>query len=162
MRRLCERPGCSQPAEVAYRIEPDQLSVWLARADAVDGEETNVLCRRHADAMVVPLGWSLDDQREPVPRLFRPADPVAVVASVRPPARRQPAGRPDSRDEPTQLELGDEQPTAVADDLTTETALEAAWQPVFDQSDDLGGLLHAATPLLARAFGGAPRPPKKP
>jgi hypothetical protein len=32
-------------------------------------------------------------------------------------------------------------------------APEPAWKPVFDQTDDLGGLLHTRSPLLARAFG---------
>ena len=31
--------------------------------------------------------------------------------------------------------------------------VKAAWKPVFDQTDDLGGLLHTRSPLLARAFG---------
>ena len=31
------------------------------------------------------------------------------------------------------------------------------WRPRFDQTDDLGGLLAARTPLLARAFGGRRR-----
>ncbi len=30
---------------------------------------------------------------------------------------------------------------------------EEHWEPHFDPDDDLGGLLNAATPLLARAFG---------
>jgi Protein of unknown function (DUF3499) len=30
---------------------------------------------------------------------------------------------------------------------------EARWEPHFDPDDDLGGLLDATTPLLARAFG---------
>ncbi len=31
-----------------------------------------------------------------------------------------------------------------------------AWSPHFDQSDDLGGLLRASSPLLSRAFGSPP------
>ena len=34
----------------------------------------------------------------------------------------------------------------------------APWKPVFDQSDDLGGLLTAESPLLSRAFGRRNRP----
>ena len=151
MGRLCERPGCSQPAEVAYRIEPDQLSVWLGLNDSSGADEPNLLCGRHADAMVVPLGWSLDDQREPVPRLFRPPAPVAAVASSRPPSRRATpsagAAQPGSAQPgPAQLDFGDDEPPPVGE-----------WRPVFDESDDLGGLLQAHSPLLARAFGGAPR-----
>jgi hypothetical protein len=73
------------------------------------------LCKRHADAMVLPRGWTLDDRREAEPRLFRPrrrgagatasatrrkkvAEPAAdAVAAVVPqptlPLRRPPAER---------------------------------------------------------------------
>ena len=33
------------------------------------------------------------------------------------------------------------------------------WTPTFDDDDDLDGLLTARSPLLARAFRGADRPP---
>ncbi len=32
------------------------------------------------------------------------------------------------------------------------------WQPAFDEDDDLDGLLHVDSPLLARAFRGTDRP----
>ena len=73
MPRLCERPGCSTPADVAYGFDADALVVWLDGFDVAQGSRSGVLCRRHADAMVVPLGWMLDDRREPVPRLFTAA-----------------------------------------------------------------------------------------
>ncbi len=73
MPRLCERPGCSTPADVAYGFDADALAVWLDGFDMAQGSRSGVLCRRHADAMVVPLGWMLDDRREPVPRLFSAA-----------------------------------------------------------------------------------------
>ena len=74
MGRLCERPGCSEVAAIAYGFDVDQLLVWLAPRDP-DAEPLRAgsLCRRHADAMVVPRGWTLDDRREARPRLFRSA-----------------------------------------------------------------------------------------
>jgi hypothetical protein len=36
------------------------------------------------------------------------------------------------------------------------------WTPNFDTDDDLGGLLSASSPLLARAFRGAERPRESP
>jgi hypothetical protein len=36
------------------------------------------------------------------------------------------------------------------------------WSPNFDTADDLGGLLSASSPLLARAFRGAERPRESP
>ncbi len=35
----------------------------------------------------------------------------------------------------------------------------APWKPVFDQADDLDGLLTARSPLLSRAFGRRDRTP---
>ena len=65
MGRLCERPGCSEVAAIAYGFDVDQLLVWLAARDP-DGDPLRAgsLCRRHADAMIVPQGWTLDDRRE--------------------------------------------------------------------------------------------------
>lgn len=182
MARLCERPGCSQPAEVTYGINADQLVVWIEPFDGALAHRAGVLCRRHADAMVVPLGWMLDDRREAVPRLFRTKE---VVPSVAPRARRHRTHH--ARDETGQLSLpgadllppGDAAPAdaAPADAADTEApavahvppavespAEEAAgettapWKPVFDHRDDLDGLLTARSPLLSRAFGKRDRP----
>jgi hypothetical protein len=81
MQRLCERPGCSDPASVAYGMRAEDLVFWL---DALRGEGDpesdldpagrGVLCRRHADSMVVPRDWTLDDLREPELHLFRPPE----------------------------------------------------------------------------------------
>ena len=159
MARLCERPGCSQPAEVMYGIDADHLVVWIESLDGAVSYRAGVLCRRHADAMVVPLGWMLDDRREAAPRLFRPREPV-VAPAARPRRYRTHV----ARDETGQLDLagidpndltedGDRVPApgdAVAGDVGPESA---PWKPVFDQTDDLDGLLTAQSPLLSRAFG---------
>ena len=48
------------------------LLVWLELLpDGGAPDRMGVVCRRHADAMVVPRGWTLDDRRESRPRLFR-------------------------------------------------------------------------------------------
>jgi hypothetical protein len=152
MARLCERPGCSQPADVIYGIDADHLTVWIEPFDGTVAYRAGVLCRRHADAMVVPLGWMLDDRREAVPRLFTPREPAA------PTRLKQKRTRSHQRDETGQLELG------VVPDETGElpapiaTRTVTPWKPVFDQNDDLDGLLTADTPLLSRAFGRRDRP----
>jgi hypothetical protein len=167
MARLCERPGCSTPADVAYGFDAELLTVWLDAFHTAQGARSGVLCRRHADAMVVPLGWMLDDRREPVPRLFKPAEtPVARGRTRRP--------RTSTRDDTEQLQLvavedvdddeaddEDGESDALVDYHVEPTSDEAAaavapWQPVFDQTDDLQGLLNARGPLLSRAFNGAP------
>lgn len=183
MARLCERPGCSDPAEVSYGFDADHLVVWLGPFGDPQSTRSGVLCLRHANAMVVPLGWMLDDRREPVPRLFRP--PVEEAA----PQRRR-APRPERvRDDTEQLLLDpaivmaipEEEPIAasisasvaasVAASLDVPVAVQPAvggeaaegastpWQPLFDDQDDLSGLLQARGRLLSRAFRGAPHEP---
>ncbi len=161
MDRLCERPGCSDRASVAYGMRPEDLVFWLDRLAAA-GDDGGVLCQRHADSMVVPRSWTLDDLRDPDLHLFRPpqADP-----SLR--RRRRATGAHGSDPAVTeQLALGVDTPPdaaeappadAVVD--TVDAAVQAdSWSPTFDVGDDLDGLLAARSPLLARAFRGDDRP----
>ena len=50
------------------------LVVWVDVAEVAERELAGRLCRRHANALVVPRGWTLDDRRDPVPKLFRVSD----------------------------------------------------------------------------------------
>lgn len=63
----------------------EELLFWLAPLDA-SADGAGVLCRRHADAMVVPRGWTLDDQRNGGPRLFQ-AERFANQQTTPTPAR---------------------------------------------------------------------------
>jgi len=139
-------------------MRAEDLVFWLDRyPEGVDGD-VGVLCRRHADSMVVPRGWTLDDLRDPDLHLFRPPAPIpsARARSVRPP-------RPPVVGE--QLELDDtaemampfvESPDpSIEDDHVEESG---PWSPEFDEADDLNGLLSARSPLLSRAFRTADRP----
>ena len=74
MRRLCERPGCAAPAEVSYGIDNSALLVWVDNRPIPERELAGRLCRRHADAISVPRGWTIDDRRQAVPQLFRQVD----------------------------------------------------------------------------------------
>ena len=65
MERLCGRPGCSDRASVAYGMRAEDLVFWLDVLPDDDGGVGGVLCRRHADSMIVPRGWTLDDLRDP-------------------------------------------------------------------------------------------------
>lgn len=141
---------------MTYGFDAEHLMVWIDSYERVNTDRAGVLCRRHADAMVVPLGWMLDDRRDPVPRLFKaPAQSVATVPRQRRAVRHQ-------RDDTGQLELGadlDVADAAIAaepDDAAVEGEV-LPWKPTFDQTDDLDGLLGATSPLLARAFGGQER-----
>jgi hypothetical protein len=173
MGKLCERPGCSDVAAMAYGFDADRLLVWLAPREP-DGDPLRAgsLCKRHADAMVVPIGWTLDDRRETTPRLFRPGaatdtpesarkrrsrakptpEPVPVVeAPVSQPTLAEPAPEPDEARTVAAVtgeQLADDDPDATH---------AIPWIPTFDATDDLGGVLAARSPLLARAFRGTER-----
>jgi hypothetical protein len=89
MARQCERPGCSNPANVTYGFEAAGAMVWLAPLsdDQPRRDLVGVLCRRHADALRPPRGWWLDDRRVTAPRLFTVvAEGEATEVSVEPPA----------------------------------------------------------------------------
>jgi len=163
MTRLCERPGCSQVAELTYGFDAELLMVWIDSYERASTDRAGVLCRRHADAMVVPLGWMLDDRRDAVPRLFKAP---ATQPTTNPRHRRAPTSH---RNDGEQLQLdADADFEADSDDAVApvdpggdvEIVAEAEvlpWKPTFDQTDDLDGLLEAHSPLLARAFGGQGR-----
>lgn len=83
MRKLCERPGCAAPADVSYGIDKAALTVWVDNRAISEREHAGRLCRRHANALVVPRGWTLDDRREAIPRLFKAlAEEVAAQGST--------------------------------------------------------------------------------
>ena len=148
--RYCDRPGCSEPGAVAYGMVPEELLFWLAPLDAASGADGQVLCRRHADSMVVPRLWTLDDRRDPVPRLFSP-----------PVDRQGDASTSPDRVRPEPRSIGAEQlefPVPTEDSLDPAAVSAAQWRPHFDPSDDLDGLLGAETPLLSRALRGVNRP----
>lgn len=158
MGRLCERPGCSEDAAVAYGMRPEDLVFWLDAIGDLADADGGVLCRRHADSMVVPRGWTLDDLRDPDLHLFRPPAGDAPTRTHTRRVRRRTAVE--------QLELGvdDAGPddrgalaTDPVDDADHVDSAETPWTPEFDTSDDLDGLLSARSPLLARAFRGDDR-----
>lgn len=169
MARLCERPGCSERGAIAYGFDPDRLLVWLTPLDPdADRMRAGVLCLRHADAMVVPTGWTLDDAREPKPRLFRPAQqartprpkrprstvrPVEVVTEQLPLPDAAPAGN-IAGPEASLVDRTVARVTGVSAMDDPDATVAMPWKPEFDEQDDLGGVLDAQTPLLARAFRG--------
>jgi hypothetical protein len=155
MERLCGRPGCSDRASVVYGMRPEDLVFWIDALPEVIEHGAGVLCLRHANSMVMPRGWTLDDLRDPELRLFRPPLPA--------PTARSRSSRPQSaprRGE--QLQFGDVEEPQAAADPTPEVVLddvdEGPWTPSFDETDDLDGLLSARSPLLSRAFRTADRP----
>lgn len=96
MRRLCERPGCGAPAEVSYGIDNATLTVWVDNRAVLEREQAGRLCRRHADALAMPRGWTLDDRRQPIPQLFRVLD--GDVPVKRAPRKSVPGKKPVKRE----------------------------------------------------------------
>ena len=167
-------------------MDSEHLLVWLAIVpDAISPIRVGMLCRRHADAMVVPRGWTLDDRRESKPRLFRVADaPTANHPSRGRKRRVKPTELTDATgstkptrpiEQPLQLdfdavvELEPADPEAdvtvaeiVAPERDADETQAMPWRPVFDHTDDLDGLLKADSPLLSRAFRGRDAKPPQP
>jgi len=135
---------------VAYGFDPERSMVWLEVLGPA-GPAAGALCRRHADAMVLPRGWWLQDRRSDA-ALFTAPEPSASTAVYRPRRRRRPPA------DPAPLPLDDTTTTASGGPAAG-SAPEPAWSPAFDAGDDLDGLLAAKTPLLARAFRQDPAPP---
>ncbi len=181
MARLCGRPGCSEVGAAAYGMVPEDLLFWISPINEAPSVDPSVLCRRHADAMVVPRGWTLDDRREPTPRLFSTRALASAPVPERAPRRQRSQVAAGPHPQQMQIdgtgEIGrPELPIALdsidaidsidaASDVTSDVTSEApngdapeSWQPEFDVDDDLDGLLQVSSPLLARAFRGTDRP----
>lgn len=160
-------------------MEHEHLLVWLeavsdadiagpTRAASSHIVRSNLLCRRHAEAMVVPRGWTLDDRRELRPRLFKVIDsgpsPATAKTARNAKSRGASTGAAESQLSFDQLDraeelidavtVGEIRPTGEVDPDETQAL---PWRPVFDAGDDLGGLLTATSPLLSRAFNGRNR-----
>jgi hypothetical protein len=174
MTRLCERPGCSERGAIAYGFDAGECRVWLAPFDPdADRNRSGTLCVRHADAMVVPQGWILEDARDPMPRLFRPAPRQRLPRKSRRGEGRKAQPAPGEQlplDEATaadEVVAADEAAastvaavTGVASgEVDPDATTSMPWMPDFDITDDLGGTLNAESPLLSRAFRGIGRHP---
>lgn len=142
MTKQCERPGCSALAEVLYGFDPGRQLVWLEHDAIPEGSRSNALCRRHADALAVPRGWSIDDRRESNPRLFSTPKSKSNVVKFAPPRSARNKGH-NKRG----LKLFDGAP-----ELDLEETRAIPWTAHFDHDDDLGGVLQARGRLLSRAF----------
>jgi hypothetical protein len=171
--KQCERPSCKELAIAAYFLDSSELLMTLENYVPVDGMQVNGLCRRHADALVVPRGWRIEDKRENVPRLF-PVTPPAekpksnVAKKVEPKKNRVKPPRPSIFDELKNDKKIEEVVVPIVEvEQVIEVELEETkaipWSPQFDQTDDLGGVLRPKGRLLSRAFNfddtqSSPRP----
>ena len=165
MRKLCERPGCGAPAEVSYGIDNATLTVWVDNRAISEREHAGRLCRRHADALVVPRGWTIDDRRQAIPQLFRVVDDEAdkKPASRTDSAAKKPVKREKRDDGPSlfeaieaeiaEIEKAKEKEEEVVVDPDETKAIP--WSPRLatsdDSQDDEDQPVYGR--LLGRAFG---------
>lgn len=129
-------------------MRPEDLVFWLDVLREDRDLTVGVLCQRHADTMVVPRNWTLDDLRDPDLHLFRPPP---VSSEARPRSRRSTSGDVTAE----QLRLAAFTDAAEPEELPPPEVAAAAtvepgpWAPDFDAGDDLDGLLAARSlPVL--------------
>jgi len=134
--------------------------VWLNTYDPNVSFGTGILCRRHANALVVPRGWHIDDKRENIPRLF--LAPAGEVAREETPSRG--IRRKVSRIQPQLFakenqELVDDSP--IEDEPLMEETRAIPWSPHLVSESEvsvMGNDEPRKTPgLLDRAFGNKDR-----
>jgi hypothetical protein len=164
VRKLCERPGCGASAEVSYGIDNASLTVWVDNRAILEREHAGRLCRRHADALVVPRGWTIDDRRQAVPQLFRvvEAEPEKKRAPRSETAAKKTVKREKRDDGPSlfesiEAELEEIEKAKVVDPDETQAI---PWSPrlvVSDDSTDDNDDQPVFGRLLGRAFGKKPQ-----
>lgn len=141
--------------------------MWVDNRAIHERELAGRLCRRHADALVVPRGWTIDDRRQPIPQLFRVVDSDAPKAPAKPKTPRQP--KPAKVADPSLFEHVETEPTPppVAPPVDDVDAREAEsntidpdetkaipWSPrlvATSQEDDEDSPVFGR--LMGRAFG---------
>ena len=168
MARKCERPSCRERGEVAYVIDTANLLVNIDAPIPRDSSRVNILCRRHADSLVVPRDWIIMDNRTKKQRLFSaPATPRAAVKKKDKNAKKKTgAVIQDLFEFATRVvtpvvaavQEAPREEVAVAvhepEKIDLHETQAMPWTPKFDQTGDLDGKLRARGKLLSRAFGG--------
>ena len=103
MRRLCEKPGCGQPVAVIYGLSPSgtEAGLWVDHWSPERIEEVpppgarGVVCQKHSESLSAPRGWSFEDRREAIPRLFKTRD-RGNLSAVPEPTTETPRPKADS------------------------------------------------------------------
>ena len=164
--------------EVIYSVDIPRLFVTINFPDLNDLTPVNLLCRRHADSLVVPRGWTVIDNREERQRLFSAPITQEIIKSnprrvdrqqdisevLEPKERTDDAAAPataanlfDFVNDEVVFETTDRESTDVTAELAqlldTQATETLPWTPQFDRSGDLDGKLRARGRLLGRAFG---------
>jgi hypothetical protein len=127
------------------------LVVWVDNKAVSERELTGRLCRRHANALTVPRGWTIDDRRDEIPRLFKVLAEEVAAQEAKPKKKA-----PRKAKEPALVE--EVIPTLFDPDETQaipwSPRLVASIETADDNLDDADGeSTHVFGRLLGRAFG---------
>ena len=178
MTRKCERPSCRERGEVAYVIDTANLLVSVDSPIPRDSSRVNVLCRRHADSLVVPRDWQIIDNRTKKQRLFSaPASQSVRTSSRSSSVKKQkrekgktgaviqdlfefatrvvaaPAREPEPILETVSVPEVETEIETEIETIDPQETQAMPWTPQFDRTGDLDGRLRARGRLLSRAFG---------
>ena len=178
MARKCERPSCRERGEVAYVIDTANLLVSVDSPIPRDSSRVNVLCRRHADSLVVPRDWQIIDNRTKKQRLFSaPASQSVRTSSRSSSVKKQkrekgktgaviqdlfefatrvvaaPAREPEPILETVSVPEVETEIETEIETIDPQETQAMPWTPQFDRTGDLDGRLRARGRLLSRAFG---------
>ncbi|HEX6311060.1 MAG TPA: DUF3499 family protein [Acidimicrobiia bacterium] len=75
--RICERPGCHEPATASFTFNSTARAVWLDHVGRIHATAGH-LCHRHAAALTPPVGWELHDRRALAHVMERRGETVAA------------------------------------------------------------------------------------
>ncbi len=160
------------PTAVSYVIDNAGLVVRLDSALSEDPALAGSLCQKHADGLRVPRGWTIDDRRESVPRLFLAPDTTDSSGSSKKTSARSSKHVSTATHIPGDTGLFDDVASPAAMPVTREAAPEdrpepitaddergAPWMPRLtrrgdeDETDDDADGSSVRGRLLGRAFG---------
>jgi hypothetical protein len=156
MAERCSHAQCGAAATARVTFDSLTCFVWIDPFESggprdVGARGAGALCTRHADRLVAPRGWAVQDRRAPEPRLWSDRPPVDDPAAPARPLRRAEA--------PTGVDLPADAPLPFDDAIAARgrpaTTVE---DPAGDRRarDEIEALLAAPTsPLLSRAFNPA-------
>jgi hypothetical protein len=139
-----------------------------------DSSRVNILCRRHADSLVVPRDWQIIDNRSKKQRLFSAPASQSVRASSRVSTKKQRSEKnktgaviqdlfefatrvvatPAREPEPIRETVSVSEVETEIETIDPQETQAMPWTPQFDRTGNLDGRLVARGRLLSRAFGG--------
>jgi hypothetical protein len=79
MARLCARPDCADPAVATLSYDYAARTAWIDELSREPVPSRYDLCARHADGLMVPVGWDRSDRRRHAPTEAPPGFDTALA-----------------------------------------------------------------------------------